>query len=282
MPARAETTTATTGTVDPDNGARMDALRDYCFAGNQNVEGWLQPGALSILWSILEFQEETGIAGDLAEIGVYHGKLFLMLAMAARQDERAHAIDPFVMPKRRPFRAAFEANLDAFKIDRARVEIHEMLSEKITKQTARRFLGPSCRVISIDGAHTRENVLHDLALATECLSDTGVVAVDDFFNPWCADLTEGVFEFLRGEHGRNLVPFALAAATGPLKTGAPKLFLARPQSASLYIKALIRLNGRSLTTRLTLCGAETLIFAFSKGVRKAILFRRPVSDSKKR
>jgi hypothetical protein len=119
--------------------------------------------------------------------------------------------------------------------------------------------------------------MHDLALADECLSRQGIVAVDDFFNPWCADLSEGVFEFLR--HNRNLIPVALVDSSGPRMTGAPKLFLVRSDSVEMYREVLTELNGRNLKTSVMLCGSQTLIFDFTKGVRKKIVYNQPVIGS---
>lgn len=255
--------------VDP-----MNALREYCLHGHRSIVGWLQPGALSILWSILEIQHESDIRGDLSEIGVYQGKLFLMLALALREGERAHAIDPFKIPKHPNFRARFDSNLAAAGIDRRRIDVHKMLSEAIAPGSAAGYLGTDCRLISIDGAHTRRNVMHDLVLADECLSAAGVVALDDFFNPWCADLTEGVFEYLRADQDRHLVPFAIADSTGSRSSGAPKLFLCRSESIEMYQRALVRLNGRNLKTRIMLCGATTQVFDFTDGVRKTIIYRK--------
>jgi hypothetical protein len=259
-----------------DRKARLESLRDYCLRGHRTVRGWLQPGALSVLWSILEIHERADIRGDVAEIGVYHGRLFVMFALSLRSDERAHAIDPFTMPATGPFRAQFEANLAAAAIDPICTDVHEMLSEAIEIGSASRYLGTAPRLISIDGAHTRENVMHDLSLAEECLSQQGIVAVDDFFNPWCADLSEGVFEYLR--HNRNLVAVALADSSGPRATGAPKLFLARPDSAEMYREALKELNGQNLKTSVILCGSQTLVFDFSKGVRKRVFYNQPALD----
>jgi hypothetical protein len=258
-----------------NRNVRMDSLREYCLRGHRTVPGWLQRGTLSVLWSILEFHERADIRADVAEIGVYQGRLFVMFALSLRAGERAHAIDPFSMPATGPFRAKFEANLVAAAIDPNHVDIHEMLSEAIEIGSAARYFGAAPRLISIDGAHTRKNVMYDLSLADECLSQQGIVAVDDFFNPWCADLSEGVFEFLR--HSQNLVPVALADSSGPRVTGALKLFPARPDSAEQYREALTELNGRNLKTSVKLCGSQTLVFDFAEGVRKKIVYKNPRS-----
>src|ERR1700681_1499001 len=59
------------------------------------VPGWLSEGATSALIAFGQWQQENDCLGDVAEIGVHHGKLFILLANLRRQDERAFAVDIF-------------------------------------------------------------------------------------------------------------------------------------------------------------------------------------------
>ena len=73
-----------------------DRLLDYTvFDGHRHVEGWLEIGAISGLMLISETQRAKGIAGSLAEIGVHHGRLFIVLSLLRTEEERALAIDVF-------------------------------------------------------------------------------------------------------------------------------------------------------------------------------------------
>src|SRR5262245_60141233 len=67
----------------------------YLRYGCKLVDGWLLPDAARMIVALARKQEETGVHGNVAEIGVHHGKLFLLLALLARPNETALAVDLF-------------------------------------------------------------------------------------------------------------------------------------------------------------------------------------------
>ena len=88
-------------------------LLDYCATGNLAVEGWLHEEALLLTLALHRQQRAAGIAGGVAEIGVYHGRFFLALALCCGGDERALAVDLF--DRLRPGReAAVRGDRDVF------------------------------------------------------------------------------------------------------------------------------------------------------------------------
>src|ERR1700745_1104628 len=62
---------------------------------HRTVLGWLNEGAISAVVAFAKWQEENKVLGDVAEMGVHHGKLFILLANLRRRHERAFAIDVF-------------------------------------------------------------------------------------------------------------------------------------------------------------------------------------------
>ena len=52
-------------------------------------------GAIELICRLGKAQLEMGIAGHVAEIGVHHGRSFILLALLARAGEKAVAIDVF-------------------------------------------------------------------------------------------------------------------------------------------------------------------------------------------
>jgi hypothetical protein len=70
-------------------------LDDYAANGNQQVEGWLLPTAVEIIRHLAGVQQELGIHGPACEIGVHHGRLFLLLHLLTIPPERSVAIDLF-------------------------------------------------------------------------------------------------------------------------------------------------------------------------------------------
>jgi hypothetical protein len=59
------------------------------------VEGWLSVTTALAILEITLCQEANGVAGNLVEIGIHHGKSLMVLAAAARPDETVYAVDVF-------------------------------------------------------------------------------------------------------------------------------------------------------------------------------------------
>jgi hypothetical protein len=229
-------------------------LQHYLTELAKDVDGYLQSGSASIIWSLFEVQEEMGIAGNIAEIGVYHGRLFVFLCHAVRHGETAFAIDVFDSQphiqgietgadRLRFADTNLKRNLAAAGIDDAETRIVTGDSQAMSPAGMRALTaGANVRLFSIDGDHSRAGVRHDLGLADAVLCGGGVILADDLFNTLCPSLTEGIIDYFRGD-APDLEPIAIIASNGPLVTGGAKLLLARPEFAAAY-KAYLRLLGR--------------------------------------
>src|SRR4051812_24358153 len=74
----------------------MQTARDkYIEQGIHAVEGWFGGDQIEFVVRVDEFQKGLGIKGGIAEIGVYHGKMFILLLLCRRLGEPAVAIDIF-------------------------------------------------------------------------------------------------------------------------------------------------------------------------------------------
>ena len=72
----------------------MDAaVERYIRRGKFYVDGWLHSEAARTIPALVERQRTLGVSGGVAEIGVHHGKLFILLYLLSR--EKAVAIDLF-------------------------------------------------------------------------------------------------------------------------------------------------------------------------------------------
>jgi predicted O-methyltransferase YrrM len=218
-------------------------LDAYATRDIASVSGMLQSGAVSILLSLIELQEAFGVEGNVAEIGVFQGKTFILLALALREGERAAAIEIFGKSPGadRETRAVFEANLARFGCAHASDIIVADSQSLKPADLAARLGRDSVRLFSVDGDHSKAAVLHDLALARATLAPGGVIIADDLFNPWYPTVTEALYAFFADAPG-DLEPIALIAANGPVETGAGKLLIARHGYASRYKAGLKLLN----------------------------------------
>jgi hypothetical protein len=144
------------------------------------------------------------------EIGVHHGRLFIILALCCRPTECAVAVDLFedqhlnVDHSGEGDRGILEANLARFASGR-RIECIKANSLELGEA----FIGSwqGMRFISVDGGHTSEATCHDLKLAERLLCKGGIVALDDILNPDWTGVISGLVRYL--SEGGTLVPCAL-------------------------------------------------------------------------
>ncbi|MGA8026438.1 MAG: hypothetical protein WB992_04780, partial [Bryobacteraceae bacterium] len=73
----------------------MNDLDRYLRFGRRKVPGWLTADSAEVIVALAAIQHELGYRGAVGEIGVYHGKLFILLLLTAAVDECGFAIDVF-------------------------------------------------------------------------------------------------------------------------------------------------------------------------------------------
>jgi hypothetical protein len=209
-------------------------VRRYLKHGHKFVEGWMLPAAAQMVTALSAVQEAQCISGNVAEIGVHHGKLFILLYLLARGDERAVAVDLFADQKRN-INYSGAGDLDRFRAnlarhagsDMRRLIISEGDSNSLDSAALKRLAGGTYRLISIDGGHTAETTAHDLAIAADALAPRGVIVLDDYFNEMWPGVSEGVHRYFR--EPRGILPFAI---------GTNKVFFCAPCAISLYVDSL--------------------------------------------
>lgn len=191
-------------------------LEKYCSTGHKTVEGWLLPGAIDAICELSTLQRRQGIEGPVCEIGVHHGRLFILLHLLSAPNERSLAIDLFEMQDEnvdgsgKGSRTHLMRNLGAHGCDLARIEL---LAENSLRLTAARLVelcGGQPRLFSIDGGHTAETTRNDLVLSSQSICDGGLVILDDYFNSSWPAVSEGACTFMRETNGQ-LVPVAITS-----------------------------------------------------------------------
>jgi len=216
------------------------------------VEGYMTSLDARLIAALLRYQDENNIQGHLCEIGVHHGRLFLMLALARREGERALAIDLFEddainSNTRHAGRdRAMLANARRLGIDLLAQETFKTSSLDVKPSDILARTTAPIRFFSVDGCHLYREVENDLRLAESTLTPDGIIAVDDFFNPNWADVSFATYNFLcRTE---KMVPFAITS----------KLFLAAPEMAEKYKLALSKRQDLGQTSTVQFLGREIL------------------------
>jgi hypothetical protein len=189
------------------------ALDQYASGKSRTIKGWLSRVDAEILKNILTVQSMRGLGGAVAEIGVHHGRGFVLLCLGLTKGEKAYCIDIFDDQhlnrenSGRGDRAILESNLRRFGIAPEQVTIDSRSSELVQPSDLISQVGP-VRMFSIDGGHWTDIVANDLALAEQVLADHGVIALDDFHRAEWPEVSAGYFKwFARRE--RPIVPFAI-------------------------------------------------------------------------
>lgn len=197
--------------MHPSAAMNMRASR-YLTAGYSQVDGWLVPTTAYIMAILAEEQTRLGIRGDLAEIGVHHGKSLLVLANSIASGEKIFAIDVFedqhknIDQSGRGDREILIKNVNAHARG-APLEIVQESSLDLPAIGWPREHAESIRFFSIDGSHTREATLNDLKIAEQTTKDGAIVAVDDVLSSHWLGVISGLFDYFSG--GGKLIPFAV-------------------------------------------------------------------------
>ncbi|MGA9673009.1 MAG: class I SAM-dependent methyltransferase [Terracidiphilus sp.] len=216
------------------------SLNAYLKHGHELVKGWLFPGAPQAIVLLSEEQRRSNLSGGVAEIGVHHGKLFILLYLLSSAGERAVAIDLFSQQDLNVDHSG-AGDLERFKrnlrrhADTSRLMVHEGDSTELGAEQLIRLGGGPLRIVSIDGGHTAEITAHDLATSEGALAPGGIIILDDCFKEMWPGVTDGVH--LHFSQPRSIVPFAI---------GANKTFFCHAAFAQQYAAVLWKIDRKAI------------------------------------
>lgn len=189
---------------------------DAAHIAFEHIEGWVGDRVHQIVDFVRRDHDAHNIQGDIAEIGVHHGKLLYIMAAAARSDDAILAIDLFgqqdlnIDHSGSGDRATFERYADDFFPDLKRqIKILEGDSMSLRASDLRSLMKHDrIRLFSVDGGHNPEHVVNDLNIAQELIAPRGVIMLDDFFGYMWPSVTEGLFRYMSTANIR-LAPFLI-------------------------------------------------------------------------
>jgi len=87
---RARIRTKLTVGISPIPPSHRDYLRCH-----HAIEGWIEHAAAHVIAYLIASQTANGISGNMMEIGVHHGRLFILLALGRQSGETSLAVDMF-------------------------------------------------------------------------------------------------------------------------------------------------------------------------------------------
>jgi hypothetical protein len=119
-------------------------------------------------------QFQRGIRGGVCEIGIHHGKLFLLMNAVTAPDEPSFAVDLFdqdslnISHSGHGSAEIFRSNLDKFDAKKGN-NVTLIAGDSTAAETQREMekLIPrgGIRMFSVDGGHTAEHTISAIALA---------------------------------------------------------------------------------------------------------------------
>jgi len=188
-------------------------LKNYSKKGYRRVDGWLIPVAMRAIIEIANVQQEKSIEGPVCEIGVHHGRLFILLHLLTRKSEKSVAWDLFDNQDENEGksgmgnRTILNSNLEKHDCDLERIVIKTKNSLELTPEEILKDCDGRPRLFSIDGGHSAEITQNDLALAADTVCEGGVIILDDFFNEAWPGVAEGTCRYIIKNPG--LYPVAI-------------------------------------------------------------------------
>ena len=190
----------------------LELARNYIFRKMHHIRGYLVPVDALAIAEVIIGQKNARMNGGIAEIGVFFGRSFLLMASLIGKQERALAADLFDIGQDSGGKDSLQlasflssANKLGIQIDRQAIFVGD--SRKLDGSSELQQASP-LRFVSIDGSHELDLVASDADLASRTITEFGVICFDDFCNPEFPEVTLGVFDFLRSAHER-FVPFAI-------------------------------------------------------------------------
>lgn len=229
-------------------------LEKYYNNGFNYVEGWVEPK----LFYMVDFLNSINInkKGGIAEIGIHHGRFYLLLNQLTDATDQSYAIDIFDNQHLNVDQSG-SGSLHAFINNLTNYDKHGGKNTQIivgdstdsSLDLNNVIKKASIRFFSIDGGHTPQHTLNDLKIAEQAITNEGIVIVDDILHPCWLGVLEGTLKFL--DAFPNLVPFAL---------GDNKLFMCKLTYKNVYIQHMKNYQFRNVCNTLKFFGHDIIAF----------------------
>lgn len=182
----------------------------------KSVDGWCIPHLWNVIQPIHDLQDRMNIKKPIAEIGVFHGKFFIGLALTKNGHGKHHAFDVFDMQQFNLDGAgsgnlvAFSSNLRRSGLTDEHVSIIRADSMALTEKAVIdvRASTEGFSMFSVDGCHTVEHTINDFTIAMQMTCPEGVIFVDDYTNSDWPGVQEGMAKLYLSSSPR-FVPLAL-------------------------------------------------------------------------
>ena len=178
----------------------IEKVAQYLDGQFHHIQGWCIPQLWNVIQPLHEYQKAAGITGPIAEIGVFHGKFFIGLALMKTGEGRHAAFDVFDM-QRFNLDGAGKGNSESFRSNLRDAGFNDMATDirRVDSMALGRDDLERVRaehgmfsMFSVDGCHMAEHTINDFRIAMELTQPGGIIFVDDYLNPDWPGVQEGL------------------------------------------------------------------------------------------
>ena len=258
-------------------------LKRYIKSGIHNIHGWLEQVDIDYILQIGDYQKRTSISGSVGEIGVHHGKLFILLNLLTEDNEHSFAVDLFDNQQENIDRSGlgdlgiFKSYLNTYAIHNNNIEIIAINSLNLTIDFYKKTTPNKFKILSIDGGHHHKAVINDLKIAEKVIVDGGVVLLDDLLNPLWIEVVSAYAQYKL--QGGKLKAFAVTK---------DKLYLTNnEENAEKYKKVLVNAFGSKLNFLTKELFGDQILTYYPRLLKNAfdsenikLFFKKPIVSSK--
>ncbi|MEB3982834.1 class I SAM-dependent methyltransferase [Mycobacterium sp. 663a-19] len=168
----------------PNGLPTLETAAQYA-RGCAEIPGFFYLADFMLFDFILAHQLDSGVGGEMLEIGVFRGKSAILMGCGLRPDERLIACDLFdrvmahedITAEHRETYAGLD--VEGFYRYWDRYHSRQQLDVRICDSAQLTEL-PALRFTHIDGCHNYQCVRGDIALAVEHTGPRGVISLDDY------------------------------------------------------------------------------------------------------
>ncbi len=206
----------------------IERVKKFFSEDHQQIEGWFFPLDQLAFIELFSVQDQLQIKGDVAEVGVYHGKSLVLLSLLKGPDERLLGFDLFDQDHQQKT----ERNIQNYGVD-AELSLIKGLTSEIAHSDLDAMIPNPLRFLHIDAGHEYHEVLEQLYLFSPYLADLGIVAMDDYQDREFPGIEAAVLDFAEVDRPRRFVPFLasgnkLFMCFSPMAATLQKLLITRP------------------------------------------------------
>lgn len=214
-----------------------ETIQEFINTISSKIEGWFFPFDMITFVQINNIQENIGIKGIISEVGVYKAKSFVLLSHLINHEEKLIGFDLF--PEELESEARLIINQYGANVN---YELIKTNTSELTTDKLYDILNGKLRLLHIDAGHEYHEVLHQLLIFGQYMTDGGVIIMDDYQDREFPGIEAAVLDFCEIDRPRRFVPFY---------SGANKIYLCETNYALTYQEMLLSTDGVRNNSRIT-------------------------------